>query len=226
MVDPQTRTPPARSAVGKRLRTLRQELGLTLSDVADRTGVSVSNLSKIERGDVSPSFDIVMRICHGLDVAIEYFVKPGPKSSVTGRKTTTLRGRAIEVSSAQYDYLAHASELSRKAMVPLEMWVRARTVEEFGHWSQHEGEEFIFVIAGSIDVHTDQYAPFTLEAGESSYFDSSMKHIYVSRGDGDAHVLSISFNPEFTSRAAIESFMNPAVRLGGSKPSTQDSDED
>ena len=209
---------PALSAVGECLRALRHDLGATLSDVAERTGVSISNLSKIERGDVSPSFDIVMRICQGLDISIEYFVKPGPKNSVNGRKTTTLKGQAIEVSSAQYDYFAHASELSRKAMVPLEMWVRARTVEEFGHWSQHTGEEFVFVIAGSIDVHTDQYAQFTLKAGESAYFDSGMKHVYVSVGDGDAHLLSISFNPEFTSRSEIESFMNPAVRMGAPKP--------
>lgn len=198
--------------VGERLRTLRQDLNLTLSEIAQRTGVSVSNLSKIERGDVSPSFDVIMRICEGLDIPVEQFVKPGPKTSVYGRKTLTRRGEAIPFASAQYDYLAHSSELSRKNMFPLEMRIRARTPDEFGHWSQHDGEEFVFVISGEIDVHTSDYAQFRLGPGESAYFDSSMKHVYVSVGEGDAHIISVSFNPHSAERTEVAEFLNPAAR--------------
>lgn len=199
--------------VGDRLAALRHDLGLTLGDLAKRTGVSISNLSKIERGEVSPSFDVIMRICDGVDVPVEQFVKPGPKPGVFGRKTVTRLGEAIPFASAQYDYLAHASELSRKSMVPLEMRVRARRPEDFDHWSQHDGEEYIHVVAGEIEVHTDHYAPFRLRAGESAYFDSGMKHIYVSTGEGDAHVLSVSFNPHAAERTRIADFLNPAARL-------------
>jgi len=187
-------------------------MGLTLQELAQRSGVSVSNLSKIERGDVSPSFDVVMRICEGLGIPLEQFVKPGPKTSVSGRKTVTRHGQAVPFSSDEYNYWAHASELSRKTMVPLEMKVRARSAEQFGHWSVHAGEEFVYVISGSIEIHTDQYEPFTLEAGDSAYFDSAMKHIYVSIGEGDAHVLSVSHNPNAADRAGVEGFMNPAAR--------------
>jgi transcriptional regulator with XRE-family HTH domain len=216
MPPPPTQTAPsaALSAVAERLRALRRDLDLTLSDVAERTGVSISNLSKIERADVSPSFDVVIRICEGLHIPIEQFVRPGPQSSVNGRKTTTLQGQAVAFASAQYEYLAHASELSRKTMVPLEMWVRARSADAFDHWSEHDGEEFIYVISGAIEVHTDQYEAFLLKAGESSYFDSRMKHIYVSVGEGDAHLLSVSFNPYSAERPPIEGFMNPAARRG------------
>jgi transcriptional regulator with XRE-family HTH domain len=81
----------ALSSVAERLRAIRRELDLTLSDVALRSGVSISNLSKIERADVSPSFDVVIRICEGSRRPIEHFVRPGPQSSVNGRKTTTLQ---------------------------------------------------------------------------------------------------------------------------------------
>src|SRR6266567_385125 len=103
MPSPQTHAAPspALSAVAERLRAVRRELDLTLSDVAERTGVSISNLSKIERADVSPSFDVVIRICEGLGIPIEQFVRPGPQNSVNGRKTTTLRGQAIAFASAQ-----------------------------------------------------------------------------------------------------------------------------
>jgi transcriptional regulator with XRE-family HTH domain len=198
--------------IGERVKALRLDRGLTLSEVAERAFVSTSNLSKIERGDVSPSFDIVMRICGGLGVAIEQIVKPGPKIDVSGRKTVTHRGEAVAFSSPQYDYKAHSIEISRKNMIPLEMWVSARSPDDFAQWSQHSGEEFIYVIEGSIEVHTDHYAPFVLISGESAYFDSSMKHVYVSVGEGAAHILSISYDGRASERASLESFLNPGAR--------------
>jgi len=176
----------ALSSVAERLRAIRRELDLTLSDVALRSGVSISNLSKIERADVSPSFDVVIRICEGSRRPIEHFVRPGPQSSVNGRKTTTLQSEVVAFASAQYDYLAHASEVSRKTMVPLEMWERARGADEFDHWSEHDGEEFI----------------------------------YVSIGEADANVLSVSFNPCLAERPPIEGFMNPATRQGNATASS------
>ena len=62
----QRTTPSSAHAISERLRFVRQEIGLTLAEVGERTGVSISNLSKIERGEVSPSFDVVIRICEGL----------------------------------------------------------------------------------------------------------------------------------------------------------------
>ena len=202
------------NAVGERLKLIRQDTGLTLAEVGQRTGVSISTLSKIERGEVSPSFDIVIRLCEGLDIAIEQFVTPGPKLGVTGRKTQTPRGAAVPFSTDQYRYLAHSAEISRKAMVPLEMWVTARAPTDFEHWSEHPGEEFVYVIEGQIEIHTDQYAPFRIGAGESAYFDSGMKHIYVCTSVDDAHILSVSYNPQVSSPAPIERFMHPDTRPG------------
>lgn len=196
--------------LGARLKEIRRTLDRTLAQVSQASGVSISNLSKIENNQISPSFDIMKRICDGLGVSIEDFVRPGSKSEVSGRKTTTREGEGDHFTSGQYDYRAHASELSRKAMMPLEIRVRARSVEEFDHWSQHRGEEFVYVLSGSIEVHTEHYAPFRLARGESAYFDSSMRHLYVSVSKDDARVLSVSHDPGAT--ADITSYMNPAAR--------------
>lgn len=120
MIKPQTYALPDQMAapVGERLKAIRLEKSLTLTEVAELTSVSTSNLSKIERGDVSPSFDVVMKICHGLGVAIEQFVKPGPKASVSGRKTVTLSGMGVTFSSPQYLYEAHSIEIYHKNMIP------------------------------------------------------------------------------------------------------------
>ena len=196
--------------IGARLKEIRRTLDRTLAEVSQATGVSISNLSKIENNQISPSFDIMKRICDGLSVSIEDFVRPGTKDVVSGRKTKTRKGEGDHFTSGQYDYRAHASELSRKAMVPLEIVVHARAVEEFDHWSQHRGEEFVYVLSGAIEVHTEHYAPFRLERGESAYFDSSMRHLYISVSKEDAKVLSVSHDPG--SPENITHIMNSAAR--------------
>jgi transcriptional regulator with XRE-family HTH domain len=196
--------------IGTRLKQIRRELDQTLAQISKSTGVSISNLSKIENSQISPSFDIMKRICDGLGVTIEDFMRPGAKSVVSGRKTTTRRDEGELFTSGQYDYRAHASELSRKAMVPLEILVHARSIEEFDHWSQHRGEEFVYVLGGAIEIHTEHYAPFRLDSGESAYFDSSMRHLYISVSPETARVLSVSHDPR--APADISHMMNSAVR--------------
>ena len=202
--------------IGKRLKHVRKSRRLTLSQASDLTGVSVSALSKIENALVSPSFDIIKRICDGLDLAIEDLMAvegspPAMGPQVLGRKTTTLRGEGARFTSGQYDYTAHSTELSRKGMVPLELQVRARSVDEFDHWSEHNGEEFVYVLSGAIEIHSEFYAPFRLEQGESAYFDSSMKHLYISVSDDDARVLSVSHDPD-QGRKPVSAFMNAGAK--------------
>jgi transcriptional regulator with XRE-family HTH domain len=194
---------------GSRLKELRKAAGLTLSGASELSGVSISTLSKIENDQVSPSFDIIKRICDGLDVSIEEFVRPGPAEHVSGRKTVTLVGEGAHFTSGQYDYKAHATELFRKGMVPLEIHVRARAISEFDHWSRHRGEEFVYILSGAIEVHTEAYAPFRLERGESTYFDSGMAHLYITVSEADAHILSVSYDPEQGGKVAA--FMNPSA---------------
>nr|WP_232476143.1 XRE family transcriptional regulator [Sphingomonas formosensis] len=197
--------------IGRHLREIRREQGLTLAAASARTGVSIAHLSKIENGQISPSFDIIKRICDGLAVSIEEFVRPGRKTPVTGRKTTTRIGEGARFTSGQYDYRAHATEISRKSMTPLEMVIRARSVEEFDHWSRHRGEEFVYVLSGEIEVHSEHYAPFQLKAGESAYFDSSMRHLFLSRGKVDARILSVSHDPGERG-GLVTPFMQPGAR--------------
>lgn len=199
--------------IGARLRALRRSRDLTLAQTGQMTGVSISALSKIENAQVSPSFDIIKRICDGLNIPLEELVgQQAPMAPVLGRKTITRSGEGVSFTSGQYDYKAHATELSRKGMVPFEMRIRARSIDEFDHWSQHNGEEFVFVLSGEIEIHTEYYAPFRLGTGESAYFDSSMAHLYVSVGDEDAKVLSISYDPEQGRHGEISAFMNASAR--------------
>ncbi|HWJ36040.1 MAG TPA: XRE family transcriptional regulator [Steroidobacteraceae bacterium] len=199
--------------IGQRLRALRHKLNATLAGISAKTGVSISALSKVENDQISPSYDILKRICDGLDIGIEDLVSSAEKKLVSGRKTSTRSGEGALFTSGQYNYRAHADEISHKSMVPLEMVIRARAISEFDHWSRHRGEEFVFVLSGRIEIHTEHYAPFRLEAGESAYFDSSMRHLYISLGDEDARVLSVSHDPGGPDEARTADFLNPGARV-------------
>ena len=83
--------------IGVRLKEIRRTLDRTLAEVSQATGVSISNLSKIENNQISPSFDIMKRICDGLAVSIEDFVRPGTKRRRLGAQDDdpARRGRPL-----------------------------------------------------------------------------------------------------------------------------------
>lgn len=199
--------------IGERLRENRKKRGLSLQKVAQAAEVSTSWLSRIENGQTTVPYDTLKRICISLEISLEDVIQPEHRTFSSGRRAVTKRGDTVPFHSGQYSYLAHSSELSQKHMVPLEMVVKARSRDEFDHWSSHDGEEFVYVISGAIEVHSEVYAPARLEAGESAYFDSGMGHVYVSVSEQDAHVLSVSYDPH-RGRGSIETFLNPEVRTG------------
>lgn len=97
---------------------------------------------------------------------------PGP--AVTARRRIGRIEDAIRVTTPNYDYYYLCPELRRKRMIPVLTRVRPKTIEEFGEWVRHSGEEYIHVLEGRMAVHTEFYDPMVLEAGGSVYIDSNM----------------------------------------------------
>lgn len=77
-------------------------------------------------------------------------------------------------------------------MIPVVTKIRAKTLEQFGDLVHHSGEEYVFVLRGSIVVVTDFYDPVVVAAGESIYLDSTMGHAYLAAdGCDEAEVLGV-----------------------------------
>jgi transcriptional regulator with XRE-family HTH domain len=185
---------------GALLRALRSVRGWTLADVSERTGVQVSTLSKLETGRMSFSYDKLMQISHGLELDVTELLSP--KASVAasaksaGRRSISRAGEGVVVESKNYTYRHVATELLNRQFAPMIGEIHARSLEEFGEFSQHPGEEFIYVLEGSMDLHTTIYAPLRLEQGDSLYFDSDMPHAYIAIGPGPCRILSICADSE------------------------------
>lgn len=181
------------AAFSKELKTLRQSNGLTLEELSRASEVSVSTISKIENLQQKPSFETALRVARALKVNFVQMMEGPGRANPGGmaRRSVTKAGDAQVFTSDYYTYDVHATELARKIMVPLVMRIRAREAPPLHDWSIHDGEEFVYVVSGEIELHTEQYAPARLRAGESCYFDSTMRHAFVSKSDEDAEILSI-----------------------------------
>jgi transcriptional regulator with XRE-family HTH domain len=164
--------------------------------MSQRTGLAISTLSKVENNQMGLSFDALVRVADGLGVSFDSLFNPGGPSIGSGRRAVTRAGQATEFTTPLYDYRMHGSELLTKRMIPLVMTVKARELEEETVLSRHPGEEYVYVLSGSVQVITDQYAPTRLEAGESIYFDSAMGHAFLSEGAEEAVILSICLMTE------------------------------
>lgn len=185
---------------GAALKRLRIERGWTLADLGARTGLPVSSVSKMENGHTALTFDKLLKFSEALDVDLSELF--GPEGLVTTRHEGAMRrcvarageGEAVETPRGNYLYLA--AELLHKRFVPIIGDVLARDIASYGEYARHDGEEFVYVLSGIFELHTEMYTPVVLEQGDSVYFDSGMRHAYIAAGGEPCHILSICSTPD------------------------------
>jgi len=187
------------ATLGPRVRRLRKSLGMTLSEVSQATGLSISALSKIENDQVSPTFTNLMRLAEGLEIPLSDLVAldrdETKQSSVSARMTVSRHGEIKFRSTPKYDIGALAADLLHKRMTPLIERVRVGNHGVGDDMISHGGEEFVYVLSGAIEVHTEHYQPVRLDEGDSVYLDSTMAHTYVALDGKDSDILTIWLAP-------------------------------
>jgi len=172
--------------LGQRVRELRKAKDWTLEQAAKRAGLARSTLSKIENGQMSPTYDALKKLATGLGIPVPQLFTPPAKDQVTGRLAVTKSGEGMAHATVTYEHELLAGALTRKAMLPYRARVRARALEEFDGWVRHDGEEFLYVLTGTIRLYTEFYEPLDLRRGDSAYYDAAMGHNVVSTSDDDA----------------------------------------
>lgn len=194
-----TKTTQTSSLPGLALRTARLEQGLTLRELATRTGLPFSTLSKLENGKMGMSYDKLVLLAQALRVDIGKLVAAAPEkrpaAQAVGRRSVIRAGERPDSSSERYQHRYLAPDLLGKMMVPMIIDIEARSLEEHRGIVRHEGEEYLYVLSGSMELHSDLYAPLRLDQGDSVYFDSGMAHAYVCVSDEPCQVLSICAGP-------------------------------
>lgn len=172
-----------------KLRLLRRNADLTLQQLSQRCGISPSALSKIENGQLSPTYEKIAALARGLEVEVGELFSPVQQPSLGARRSVTRGGEGLAHRTPQYAYELLHADLANKRFIPLLTTIKAHDRAQFSRLLSHDGEEMIYVLRGKVWLHTDCYAPVELSAGDSCYFDSTMGHACISGSDEDAQVL-------------------------------------
>ncbi len=178
--------------LGSRVRELRKSKGWTLEQAAQHAGLARSTLSKIENGQMSPTYEALKKLATGLQISVPQLFTPPSPGQISGRMAVTKTGQGKTHATTTYEHELLGDALSKKQMLPYRARIRARSVEEFDGWVRHDGEEFLYVLTGVIRLYTEFYEPIEMRRGDSAYYDATMGHNVVSVSDEDATILWVT----------------------------------
>ncbi len=164
--------------MGGKLRRLREENGLSLADLARRAALAEASVRDFEDGRAVPAVGELLNIANALGVSIGHFFQtriPDKRVEVVraaDRWTVKARSEAGGVLNYRYQSLSHG--LTEKLMQPFIVEVPPSQDSALNR-SQHEGEEFLFVLAGVLEVEIAGER-HRLEPGDAIYYDSRQPH--------------------------------------------------
>ena len=185
-------TPVEPVNLGPRVRELRNARGWTLEQAAKEAGLARSTLSKIENGQMSPTYEALKKLAEGLAISVPQLFTPPQRNQVSGRMAVTKSGEGAAHATTTYEHELLAGALTKKQMLPYRARIRARSFEEFDGWVRHDGEEFLYVLTGTIRLYTEFYEPVEMKRGDSAYYDATMGHNVVSTSAEDATILWVT----------------------------------
>lgn len=178
--------------LGARVRELRKARNWTLEQAATQAGLARSTLSKIENGQMSPTYDALKKLAIGLEISVPQLFTPPQRDQVIGRMAVTRMGEGAAHATTTYEHELLAETLTKKQLLPYRARVRARSMEEFDGWVRHDGEEFMYVLTGVVKLYTEFYEPVEMRRGDSAYYDGSMGHNVISVSPEDATILWVT----------------------------------
>ena len=181
----------------KRIKTLRKNRNITLKTLAKETGFTVGYLSRIENSMTAPPIPTLDRIARGLGMNIGYLLQEekenhprdlDPDLQVSKKKGISERKLNYDTEKG-YRFEALALEMSERNMHPYLI-----TAEfDFGEIQQHDGEEFIYILEGTLEfLHGSN--KYVLEEGDCVYYYAHIPHCGRSIGKKKAKVLTIIYD--------------------------------
>ncbi|MGI3169863.1 helix-turn-helix domain-containing protein [Pseudooceanicola sp. C21-150M6] len=184
-------TVPSRTALGQRLKDLREARGLTIQTVADRSGLAISTISKIERGLMAPTYDRFSGLARGLGVDLSELFSERGGAFEPGTCAIARAGEFGFLETENYTYEMLFPDVRGKKMIPMMGTLKPLQKMAFERMVTHPGEEFLMVLEGQVIVQLEGREDVILNQGEMMYFDSGRGHLYASQGDQNARILVV-----------------------------------
>jgi len=181
------------AAAGAAIRRLRRDRGWTLADLSARSGVPLSSLSKVELGQTSLGYEVLIRLCRALEVEIDHLVRQSPRGDSAppqaGRRAVIRAGQGEPSDLGGLAGLTGAAELLRRAFTPVVLEVV--DTQRTGGLLRGPGEAYLMVLSGRALMHSDAYAPLLIHPGDGVYFDAEMGFALTAQDETPAKVILI-----------------------------------
>ncbi len=174
----------ALAAVGPRLRALRQQRDITLTQLAETTGISVSTLSRLESGSRRPTLELLLPLAEAYQVTLDELVD----APETG--DPRVRQRPIERNGHTYIPLTRRPG----GMQAFKQIIPADTPDCDLEQQSHEGYEWIYVLSGRIRLRLGEH-DVVLTPGEAAEFDTRLPHLILNPGPEPAEIINL-FGPQ------------------------------
>ena len=174
---------------GVRLHELRTRRGLTLDELAGRSGLTKSFLCRLESGGRQASIAAVLTLARVLEVSLAHFFD----SPLVAEPCVIVRGADVEEKTAnglKYAALSSAGRFSRLQPLRIRVSPTRRGAEHY----QHKGEEWLYVLSGKLTLSLAGNT-YDLGPGDAAHFDACLPHRLIAAGPEDAHVLLVA-SPE------------------------------
>jgi transcriptional regulator with XRE-family HTH domain len=185
--------------LGQKIKTLRQRKGVSLQQMGEKTSLSEPLLSQIESEVVAPPVATLLKISKALNVNIGYFFQEeesGKRAVIVRKNERKQIFRRIheDPSKVGYYYESLAYPKADKHMEPFHVQFEVKNKEDILFFN-HKGEEFVFVLEGQVEFSYEDEI-FTLNAGDSLYFDSSSPHAFRAVGKKNALAIDVIYAEE------------------------------
>jgi transcriptional regulator with XRE-family HTH domain len=173
--------------LGARVRQLRADGNMTLAGLSERSGISVSTLSKLENGQTGLHLDNVIRLAAAFEMPVSMLINDVVPAS--GTASVARAGGPYSHIVDSLDFQVLHDDLPTQQNIFWKVRLRAHTLADFGPYHSHPGEEFFFVLEGRVKFLIEDRKPTILKVGDSVQFDSSLDHAYLSYVGMDAMIL-------------------------------------
>jgi len=161
--------------LGATLRRLRRETDLTLEQLAARSGLSRSAISKIERGQASPSHASLLKLAAGLGRPIEALLGADGRPARGGYAVSRARVGSFQ-ETPRFRHRLLAPDFTGRRLYAFETDVVATSPSEYEPFDAHPSEDVIYVLAGRLTVHLPENTRIDLDPGDAIQMDGRLEH--------------------------------------------------
>lgn len=184
--------------LGFRVKDLRENRAISKTELAERCAISESLIDSIENGDALPSLAPLVRISRALGVRLGTFLDDAHElGPVISRKGEYAQGISFSSKSSgtheHLNFFSLAAQKSGRHFEPFIVEIEPAQATKY-QLSAHEGEEFIYVLDGSVEVIYGKET-LTLNSGDSVYYDSVVDHHVHSANGSSARILVVLYAP-------------------------------